>query len=261
MIPPQVRQQPNKRLKLVGARRLQGSGVFAFGRMRHNTNSLAAGISVTALLMLIGSPPAPLSAQTVGRCVPVSERAGRVFGCFIMAREELGALPVDTSLYWHLDTYPTVAEANAARGARGTVVESLGRIWLLSIAAADYRPAGGKRIVRIGPLPLVTADRFAAVYMEGVFQPGMTSVVHRHPGVEAWYTVEGSMCVETPDGKMEQRAGDPGVLVRGGVPMMLTGTGTGPRRSVVLILQDAALPLSTAAHDWTPSGLCDHPSR
>ena len=92
--------------------------------------------------------------------------------------------------------------------------------------------------------------------MEGVFEPGMNSMVHRHPGVEAWFTLEGSMCLETPDGTITQKAGDPGVLVPAGVPMMLTGTGSGPRRSVVLILQDATKPRSTMAADWTPRQLC-----
>ena len=115
---------------------------------------------------------------------------------------------------------------------------------------------GGKRVARIGPLPLVAADSLAAVYMEGVFQPGMSSVVHRHPGAEAWYTLEGSMCVETPNGALNQRAGQPGVVVRDGLPMRLTGIGTGPRRSLVLILQDATKPRSTPAHDWMPKGLC-----
>jgi quercetin dioxygenase-like cupin family protein len=105
----------------------------------------------------------------------------------------------------------------------------------------------------------VRAERFAAVYMEGVFQPGMSTEIHRHPGMEAWYTLEGSMCLETPSGRLDQRAGDPGVLVPDGVPMILTGTGTGPRRSVVLILQDTTLPRSTPAHDWTPRGLCRQP--
>ena len=111
-------------------------------------------------------------------------------------------------------------------------------------------------MARIGPLPLVAADSLAAVYMEGVFQPGMSSVVHRHAGVEAWFTLEGSMCLETPAGKLVQAARDSGVLVPAGVPMRLTGTGTGPRRSLVLILQDATQPRSTPAPDWTPGGLC-----
>jgi quercetin dioxygenase-like cupin family protein len=164
-------------------------------------------------------------------------------------------------LYWHLDTYPTVMEATSAKGPRGTVVESLGRVWLFTIAPFTYRPAAGQHVARIGPLPLVSAATFAAVYMEGVFQPGMASSVHRHAGVEAWYTLEGSMCLETPEGKLEQRAGDPGVIVPAGVPMMLTGTGAGPRRSVVLILQDATQPRSTPAHDWMPKGVCGGASR
>jgi quercetin dioxygenase-like cupin family protein len=204
----------------------------------------------------ITAAAAPLAAQTDGTCVPVAERAGREFGCFITARQELGRLPATPALFWHLHTYPTRDAAEAQRGPRSTVVESLGRVWLFTIAGADWQPGAGERVAVIGPLPFVDADSMAAVYMEGVFQPGMHSVVHRHPGMEAWYTTEGSQCLETPEGKLEQRAGDPGVLVAGGVPMMLTGTGTGPRRSVVLILQDATKPRSVPASDWTPLGLC-----
>ncbi len=208
------------------------------------------------VLAIAIAAPAALWSQTDGTCIPVSERAGREFGCFITAREELGPLPERPDLYWHLDTYPTKAAAAAARGPRGTVVESLGKTWLFTIGTAGFRPPGGTRVARVGPLPLFKAENYAAVYMEGVFQPGMASVVHRHPGTEAWVTLEGSMCVETPNGRIDQRANDPGVLVPGGLPMELTGTGTGPRRSVVLILQDSTQPRSTPAHDWTPKGLC-----
>ena len=211
-----------------------------------------------ALLVALGSVFAPsvLRAQTDGTCIPVAERAGRALGCFITARQELGRLPATPSLYWHLDTYRTHSAADAARAARSTVVESLGRIWLFTIAPAAWRPRGGTRVARIGPLPPAVADSMAAVYMEGVFAPGMNSVVHRHDGVEAWYTLEGSQCLETPEGTLVQKAGERGVLVRAGVPMMLSGTGTTTRRSVVLILQDATKPRSTPAHDWTPRGLC-----
>lgn len=212
-----------------------------------------AGLTAAAL----ASAPMVLHAQTDGTCIPIAERAGREFGCFITARQELGPLAATPPLFWHLDTYPTRAAADSVAPApRSTVVESLGRIWRFTIAPAEWRPATGTRVALIGPLPLVEADSFAAVYMEGVFQPGMNTVVHRHPGAEAWFTLEGAMCLETPHGRMTQRAGGPGIVVPGGPPMMLTGTGTGPRRSVVLILQDATQPRSTPAHDWTPRGLC-----
>jgi hypothetical protein len=197
----------------------------------------------------------PAAGQSVA-CVPVAERGDRSVGCFITAREELGSLPADTALYWHLDAFASRAAAERARNDRGTVVESLGRLWLFTIGPKDWRPAGGTRIGQMGPLALVDAPSYSAVYMEGVFRPGMRTAVHRHPGVEAWYTIEGEMCVETPEGKQVQRAGDPGLMVRGGLPMQLSGTGTGVRRSLVLILQDAAKPRSTLAPDWSPTGLC-----
>lgn len=198
-------------------------------------------------------------AQTDGTCIPVSQREGRTFGCFITARQELGALTGAPELYWHIDTFPTHESAKGAAVERSTIVESLGHIWLFTIADKAWRASDGAHVASIGPLPLFPARTYAATYMEGVFEPGMASVVHRHPGAEAWYTLEGSMCLETPDGRLEQKAGGPGVIVEGGKPMILTGTGQGPRKSVVLILQDSSLPRSTPAHDWTPSGSCKLP--
>lgn len=216
----------------------------------------ASAIALAALFLV--APAA--RAQTDGTCIPVAERAGRALGCFITAREELGRLSASPPLFWHLETYATRAAAIAARSttkeARSTVVESLGRTWLFTIAPTGWRARGGTHVARIGPIPLVKADSFAAVYMEGVFEPGMQSVVHDHPGAEAWYTLEGSQCLETPEGKTDQRAGGPGMMVRGGLPMRLTGTGTVVRRSVVLILQDATKPRSSPVHSWTPKGLC-----
>jgi hypothetical protein len=215
--------------------------------------------SATALAVLfLGALDA--HAQTDGTCIPVAARAGRALGCFITAREELGRLSGSPPLFWHLETYATRDAATAAKSttkeARSTVVESLGRMWLFTIAPPEWRARGGTHVARIGPLPLVQADSFAAVYMEGVFEPGMQSVVHDHPGAEAWYTLDGSQCLETPEGKAEQRAGGAGMVVRGGLPMRLTGTGTVVRRSVVLILQDATKPRSSPVHSWTPKGLC-----
>jgi len=209
----------------------------------------------TALLGIAPIIASSAAAQTTG-CEPVAQRAGREFGCFITARQELGALPRDSALYWHIDAFDTPAAARAAKTRRGSVVQSLGRTWLFTIAESGWRPKQGERLARAGPLPLVDAESYAAVYMEGVFRQGMHSPVHRHPGVEVWYTLEGEQCLETPEGKLVQRAGEPSVMVRGGVPMILTGTGKSVRRSLVLILQDATKPRSMLATQWTPAGLC-----
>jgi quercetin dioxygenase-like cupin family protein len=204
---------------------------------------------MSALLVLCAMPDA--SAQI---CRPIGERTGDA-GCWITAHAVLAELP-QAPVFWHLDAYPTRAEAEAAKGPRGTVVESLGRIWLLTIDVAGWRPAGGARIAEIGPLPVQSDARYAAQYMEAVFTPGMTAPAHRHSGPEAWYTVTGETCLETPTGKLVGRAGGSHVIVPGGPPMHLTATGTETRRALVLILHDSTQAPTTPEHDWKPKGLC-----
>jgi quercetin dioxygenase-like cupin family protein len=187
-------------------------------------------------------------------CRPVSQRTDQL-GCWIIANAALGQLP-QHPIYWHLDTYPTRAEAEAAKGPRGTVVESLGRIWLFTIDVAGGRPSGGARVSEIGPLPVSADAKYSAQYMEAIFTPGMTAPAHRHAGPEAWYTLAGETCLETPEGTMVGRAGGPPVIVPGGPPMHLTATGSETRRALVLILHDSTQPPTTPARDWTPKGLC-----
>jgi len=187
-------------------------------------------------------------------CRPISERTAEA-GCWITAHSVLGKLP-KAPLFWHLDTYATRSAADAAKGPRGTVVESLGRVWLLTVDTAGWRPSGGERVAEIGPLPVSTDAAYAAQYMEAVFTPGMTAPAHRHSGPEAWYTVTGETCLETPSGKMIGRAGGSQVIVPGGPPMHLTATGTETRRALVLILHDSTQPPTTPEHDWKPKGLC-----
>jgi quercetin dioxygenase-like cupin family protein len=112
----------------------------------------------------------------------------------------------------------------------------LGHVWLLTIDVAGWRPLGGKRVADIGALPVSAGVPYVSEYMEAVFTPGMTTPVHRHPVPEAWYTVSGETCLETPEGKMVGRAGGAPVIVPGGPPMHLTATGTEIRRALVLIL-------------------------
>jgi quercetin dioxygenase-like cupin family protein len=173
-----------------------------------------------------------------------------------MVDAPLGRLPRQP-VFWYLDTYSTSADAQAAKGPRGTVVEALGKAWLLTIDVAGWRPSGGVRVAEIGPLPVNADADYSAQYMEAIFTPGMTAPAHRHSGPEAWYTLTGETCLETPEGKMVGRAGGSFVIVPEGPPMHLTATGTETRRALVLILHDSTKPPTTQAHDWVPKGLCN----
>ena len=188
------------------------------------------------------------------RCMPVEQRAGKNLGCYVLARAPLGELP-KAPVYWHLYEYPSRAAADSAKGKQGTVIESYGKVWLLNVGEAAWSAAGGKKVARVGPLPVEHGGSYTAVYMEATFMPGMKSQVHRHPGPEAWYVLKGEQCLETPGHKAIVRAGESGIVPEG-PPMMLTGTGTGERRSLVLILHDSAKPMTLPATDWKPTGSC-----
>ena len=213
-----------------------------------------AGVAA-AMLSLALSGAAQGVPQGIGAgCVPIGQRTQQ-FGCFILAAQPVGAIDGRTA-FWHLETFPDRAAAERAKGAPGTVVEAFGKVWRLTIAEAGQRSAGGQHVAEIGPLPITPGISYTAQFMEAVFRPGMKSAVHRHSGPEAWYTVTGETCLETPQGIMTGRAGGSHVIVPGGPPMELTATGSETRQALVLILHDSAQPATSPAPDWTPKGLC-----
>jgi quercetin dioxygenase-like cupin family protein len=188
-------------------------------------------------------------------CAPIARRVHEV-GCWIIVDEPVGHV-LPEPVFWHLDTFPTLAAAEAAKGPGGAVIEALGKIWLMTIANSDFRAGSGDRVASIGPLPVSSTIDYAATYMEAIFTPGMESSTHTHSGPEAWYTMTGETCLETPSGHVVGRAGGPPVIVPAGPPMHLTATGSSTRRAIVLILHDRLQPATTVTDAWTPTGLCN----
>jgi quercetin dioxygenase-like cupin family protein len=201
-----------------------------------------------------GGVGASTTVPVPGRCELPRTGPTDAVGCHLAGTEQLGAAPA-TPLFWHLDNYATRAAAEAARRGRGTVAEAHGRVWLFTIAEAEWRPEGGQRVARVGPLPLTPGRSYAAHYIEGVVPPNALTPVHRHPGPEAWYVLEGTNCLETPDGVRTASAGE-SLIVPEGPPMALTGVGTTMRRSLALVVHDAAQPWTIVTSGWTPKGAC-----
>jgi len=207
---------------------------------------------------LPGAAPADMVASTTvpvpGACNTPRTGPADAIGCYVAGTEQIGAAP-NTPLYWHLDVFPNRPAADAARQGRGVVTEAHGRVWLFTIAEEEFRPGSGERIARVGPLPVTPGRTYAAHYLEGVVPPGARTPVHRHPGPEAWYVLEGTQCLETPDGFNIVRAGE-SLVVPEGPPMLLIGVGPAARRSLALVLHDAAKPWTILAADWTPKERC-----
>lgn len=215
----------------------------------------------SAIVITTALTPAAARAQTpegFGTCVPASQRAGRGVGCFILVEQPLGSLDPGRR-FWHVTRFASRTAAERENGAaeiKGTVIDAFDASWLLTIADSTWRPRTGRRAAVIGPLPITSGIQYAAVYMEATMRPGMKSMIHRHSGPEAWYTMQGETCLETPNGTQVGRPGKPPVIVPGGEPMELTATGTALRKSLVLILHDASRPPTSMDSTWTPRGLC-----
>ena len=220
---------------------------------------LRAALLLTATIALpaftvVGARAQLAGTRIPGGCdVPASERNAAT-GCYLVASATLGKLP-SASVFWHLYRYPTRAAAESAKGTNSTVVESLGHIWVYTIAAKEWQPSAGERVDVLGPLQVSLDKPYTARYMEAVFAPGMQTSVHRHSGAEAWYVLAGAQCLETPDGIIVARAGE-GAVVPQGPPMALSGVGAETRRSVLLVLHESSEPWMTVTSDWAPTGRC-----
>jgi quercetin dioxygenase-like cupin family protein len=224
--------------------------------------------SILAIVAGVGCASQPRSAPTQpepvrinvaavgvpgGCALPAAEHTGDV-GCYLTAVEPLTA-DAGYPIYWYLHTFPSRTAAENARPVRGTIVESLGKVWLFTMAQDSWRPPSGEFVARVGPIPLTRGKAYTVRYMEATFTPGMHTAPHRHPGPEAWFVLTGAQCLETPDGAIVVRAGH-SAIVREGPPMQLSGVGTQVRRALVLIVHDPSLPFTVPAHDWNAKGLC-----
>src|SRR5438270_2930639 len=153
-------------------------------------------------------PPWRFSQPSVmGKCKPVSMRQSNGDeGCWILADRKVGSLG-SAPVFWYVDRFASREAAEKALTPRSTVVEALGKTWLLTVEREGWRISAGERVGAIGPLPIDAAKQYSAQFMEAITNPGWTSEIHRHPGPEAWYTEGGETCLETPNGVMRGAPG------------------------------------------------------
>jgi len=186
-------------------------------------------------------------------CIPADGHQGQP-GCW-----EIGSIPiaaeVSTPLFWHVYEFPTAAEARQAADSRSRIINAYGRVWLQAVADKEWKPRGGRHVATVGPMHIISPVPQTASFMEATFTPGMRSRVHTHAGPEAWVVLEGEQCLETTEGKIRVQAGE-SMMVRGGIPMALYGTGKGIRRALVLIIHPTGQALGTTYDGWQPTGSC-----
>jgi hypothetical protein len=126
----------------------------------------------------------------------------------VLTEKRVAALPAGKpGLYWRVESFPSLAQAQAAAGPTGLAVQSIGSAWLFTLGPAGGSSAGGTTVAEIGPLPPVVAPEYLLRINEPSGPLGSTTIVHTHPGSEALYALEGELCLRTRDGVVRVPAG------------------------------------------------------
>jgi hypothetical protein len=162
-----------------------------------------------AVLGLILSPPIASAQQFVVK--PVVEK-------------KLKELPVGP-LFWRVESFPSLAQAQAAAGPTGLAAEIAGKAWLFTLGAKGGASAGGNKVAEIGPVPLVTAPEYLLRINDAGGPPGAKTPVHTHPGSEAFYVLAGRLGQRTPHGVAYADAGQSMNGHDAGTPMVVFTAG------------------------------------
>ena len=117
-----------------------------------------------------------------------------------IAEKRVTGLP-NAPLFWRVENFPTLSEAQAASSPHSLAVEAFGKVWLFTLGQQGQASAGGDKVADIGPLPEVTAPEYLLRVNEGSGVPGSTTSVHTHPGSEAYYVLSGEASQKTPHGE------------------------------------------------------------
>jgi quercetin dioxygenase-like cupin family protein len=161
-----------------------------------------------------------------------------------LAEKKVSQLP-DGPLFWRVQNFPTLAEAQAAAGPWGLAVEARGKVWLFKLGPASE--GGGDKVAEVGPVPRVAASEYLLRINEATGPVGSITAVHTHPGSEAFYVLAGEQCIRTPHGVMRVQAGQAVNGHEANTPMQVSSCGSTDLHALVMFLVDATKPFSSPA--------------
>jgi hypothetical protein len=163
-----------------------------------------------------------------------------------LAEKKVAELPAG-SLYWRIENFATLGQAQAAAGPMGLAVESAGKVWLFTLGSAGGATAGGTKVAEVGPIPRIDAPQYILRINEATGAPGSITSQHTHPGSEAFYVLAGEQTIRTVKGTIRVKAGQPETGYGADNPMEVSSTGSTDLHSLVMFVVDATRPFSSPA--------------
>jgi quercetin dioxygenase-like cupin family protein len=190
---------------------------------------------------------APLLALAVAGLLTAPSATGQEkFVVRPLTEKKLDQLPAG-ALYWRIENFATLAQAQAAAGPTSLAAEADGKTWLFTLGAKGGATAGGQKVAEIGPIPRITAPSYLLRINSATGSPGAKTRVHSHPGSETFYVLSGKLGEKTPRGVLQVEAGQamPGQAL--GTPMAAFSSGPSPLNALVMFVVDATRPFSSPA--------------
>jgi hypothetical protein len=163
-----------------------------------------------------------------------------------VAEKKLERLPTGP-LYWRLETFPTLAQAQAAASPTSLAAEVSGKAWLFTLGQKGGATPGGSKVAEIGPIPPITSPEYLLRINHASGPPGAKTPVHSHPGSEAFYVLAGRLGQKTPEGVHYAKAGEAMNGHGPGMAMEVFSAGTSELDQFVMFLVDATKPFSEPA--------------
>ena len=182
-------------------------------------------------------------AELEPKCVENSPERRGEFGCSYIEDKPL-PVSLKEPLVWHIDRFDSGKAALAAVGPASVAFEAHGTWWLMTIESSASDHHGGNHVATVALPRLPPASQYRLLVYSAYVKAGQTSRVHHHSGVEAFYTVDGEQCLETPTRAYRIPKGGT-LAVPPGVTMRLVAAGSRPRRGFAVLVYDASQPPTT----------------
>ncbi len=161
-----------------------------------------------------------------------------------VAQKKLKQLPAGP-LYWQVENFPTLAEAQSAAGPTSLAAEVAGKVWLFTLGPKGGSTPGGTKVVEVGPVPAITAPEYLLRVNHTGGAPGAKTPVHTHPGSEAFYVLTGRLGQKTSNGVSHVEAGKTMNGHGADMTMEVFSSGTIDLNALVMFVVDASRPFSS----------------
>lgn len=168
------------------------------------------------------------------------------FNVTSVAEKKVAQLPPGP-LFWRIENFPTLAEAQAAAGPTGLAAEVAGKAWLFTLGPPSGSSSGSTKVAEIGPVPAISASEYLLRINSAGGPPGAETSVHMHPGSETFYVLSGELTQKTPEGTKQVSAGQSMLGHPPETPMQVSNSGSNVLSALVMFMADATKPFSSPA--------------